>query len=263
MKARFKIAALILAGITALALIFLAAQRVIAVARVQNSVSRGWEIKFESQGRPAALPTWADDATGSFFDWAFGHTKGTSNLQIIHRERFQALFRGPITEIGIYEPHELKADALAFALRQFPSLRRLAIETGISTPIAADWKVLSASLRALPRLEELTLWSGDITDTDLAPLAGHPNLRSVVVEGGPLTSACAQTFATFPRLSKLTISAIIYENGWLTAAERTRFAELLPGVALTLDPPLQNPAAATIEDLDSSPASASAPPDSP
>jgi hypothetical protein len=179
MKARFKTAALILAGITALALIFLAAQRVIAVARVQNSVSRGWEIKFESQGRPAALPAWADDATGSFFDWAFGHTKGTSNLQIIHRERFQALFRGPITEIGIYEPHEFKADALAFALRQFPSLRRLAIETGISTPIAADWKVLSASLRALPRLEELTLWSGDITDTDLAPLAGHPNLRSV------------------------------------------------------------------------------------
>src|SRR5687768_13269425 len=118
---------LMLLGLMILALmVFAMVQRVMAVAAVQNAIERSYEITFDSDGRPQALPPALDRAAEAFFEYAFRETWGATNRHIIHRERFRSLFRGPIREIHVYYPTAFRGD-LGAALARFPQLRNVTV----------------------------------------------------------------------------------------------------------------------------------------
>ena len=216
----------------ALILIFLAAlglllwqpiQQARAVAAVQDSLDRAWEITFGDQDKPIALPDWLDDKTSEVLTRIFRYDP--DNRYSIHRARFRSLFRGPIEFIGIYYPENIRGD-LGATLRRFPHLRRFTFfENEDDFPTEADMTLLCTRLRSLPKLEEIELGGGQLTDAALAQLAGHPGLRTVEISFSQLTPACAATFATMPRLTSLIIGQVIPANpGPLELSEKDKDA---------------------------------------
>jgi hypothetical protein len=87
----------------------------------------------------------------------------------------------------------------------------------------------------LPRLQELELGGEWLTAAAIAPLAGHPQLRSITISYGRLTEGCTKTFASIPHLAELHIGEQIYEGDvWLSPASRTAMRTALPNVDLEL-----------------------------
>ena len=180
-------------------------QRVCAVAAVQNSVQRNYEITFESEDRPASLPALIDSGVNWMLQHLFASTTGSSNLDIIYQERFRAFFRGPIHYISIYEPHAFLSDPGA-ALARFPNLSHVEVDCdGGTSPTESQWSLLCTRLRSLPDLEEVGLGGDYLNDACIAPLAGHPRLRCVTIESGQITVKSLSTFSSMPQLSKLLI----------------------------------------------------------
>ena len=217
--------------------------QVIAVAAVQNSLERGWEINFGSQPVPPGLPAFVDSQVDDLLYQMFANPPGirktqpisTLNRDLIYQERFRAFFRSPIREIDIADPEGFRGD-LGAALARFPGLRRFTIFDNEQTgPTEADWKLLCTRLRALPDLEEVALAGPMITDAALAPLSGHPKITKVEIDYARLTPKSIETFASMPSLRELHIGDIINsEIEWPTPETLEKFKAALPNVKLTL-----------------------------
>lgn len=216
------------------------------IAAVQDSLDRAWEISFwgggEQDRRPRMLPEGVDRFVDSTLQDIFWDTSGygpppayTRNRAEIHHDRFQALFRKPIDEIHIYYPESLRGD-LPAALARFPRLRRFTLyENEPLYPTKVEWTRLCTALRSFPNLEEIELGGAWITDSAIAPLAGHPRLRVVEISGGRLTAKCTETFASMPNLTKLHIEEQMWGgNTWPSAAEQEAMRVALPKVTLKL-----------------------------
>ena len=217
MKARFtkrRIALIALALFLWIA--SLAAWRVLSIAAIQDALERDWEINFNDGLVPRMLPDQVDEAVRSLI-WKltdpeqpprFLEQKGSRDT--IWRERFRALFRGPITEIEIYYPGTLRDD-LGAALARFPSLRRLSIrEAGFSK---SDWSYVFAGLQRLKHLEELDIGGHELRDRTIEPLSKLTNLRKVTIETGSLSTESIETFRHLPNLTELVLAPEIIDDG--------------------------------------------------
>ena len=170
-------------------------ERVTSVAAVQNSLERAWEIDFNAGGCPASLPTVIDDKVYDFLFDRFPDKNGELlNRDIIWHERFRALFRGPIRDIKIYEPDAFRGD-LGVALARFPELQRVSVDgsVGENYPTEANWTLLCTRLRSMTQLKEVELGGTWVTDAAIAPLAGHPSLRIILINNGQLTVGNGQS----------------------------------------------------------------------
>lgn len=236
---------LFLLGFLAL-LIWPAGRRISNIKAVQNAIDRDWEISFDQMGlpfgRPARLPSFLDSRAKAWFDWRYASTGGydgtqpvkTRNRDVVYYERFRALFRGPIEVIDIGYPEGFRGDDLGLALARFPKLRRFCVfENEDTGPSESEWALLCRRLRALPQLEELELAGCWLSDSAIAPLAGHPRLRVVTILEGRLSPGCTKTFAAIPNLSRLHIEGQRYEGDtWLTPAEEKMMRAALPAVTV-------------------------------
>jgi hypothetical protein len=240
-----------LGGIAAILvfLAWLAVDRVLAVAAVQNAVDRDWEISFWDESPsgtdiPIALPRSFDDTAQAWFDKRYANTLGydgtvppkTRNRAVPYFERFRALFRGPMHDIHIYYPESIDGDALGKALARFPSLRNFTVEeTGADRSKEADWKSLCRRLRLMPQLEVVELGGDRLADAAIEGLQGHPRIRSVTIVDGRLTGKCADIFASLPQLKYLHIEGQATESDqWLTPELRAAIIAKLPGVTVEL-----------------------------
>lgn len=243
--------ALLWLGLTAAGLalwvIWAAAERVSAVAAIQDAVRRDWEIAFwemkSGTNRPPGLPAWLDSTTESWFERTWEHTAGysgskspkASNRGSVYHERFRSLFRGPMRDIHIFYPETFRGGALGTALCRFPKLRRVSVVETDAGPTESDWTLLATHLRELPDLETIELCGYTLTDAAIAPLAGHPKLRSIHFNGGRLTMECVKTLASLPSLATLHIEGQQYDgDAWLSVGQKQEMVDALPGVAVEL-----------------------------
>lgn len=214
------------------------------VAAVQDCLNRDWETYFDPQieagtGRPPILPVSIDDAVQGWLNRRYAgnprgldfgrgpeHAKYRDN---VYHERIRALFRGTIREIEIADPEGFRGDPGA-ALKRFPGLRRLTVHDcgNNDGPTAAEWQLLCERLRSLPELEEIDLAGRFIADPSVAPLAGHPALRTIRIRCSSLTPGCAKTFRSIPGL------ATIYLNVWPDPRpeDQARWSAELPGAVI-------------------------------
>jgi hypothetical protein len=202
-------------------------ERVSAVAAVQDSMSRNYEITFGTEDRPRILPAFIDDPVQEALGSIFEATQGAGNKDIVYGERFRSLFRGPVRKIEIWEPHNFTGD-LGAALLRFPRLQRLAVNDCVDTPTEAQWTLFWSRIRSLPELEEIEFDGNNITNASIAPLSGHPRLRKITLDGYHLTAGCVKTLATLPSLTNLTIE----ESGNITPADRKAMVRALPSVEI-------------------------------
>jgi hypothetical protein len=210
-------------------------------------VQRDWEINFFDSAGPTAVPAMLPDKldlmADDLFTRLYGETQGyagsqpakTRNRDSVMMDRFHAFFRGPIEQIDVYYFEKFHGD-LGAALARFPVLRRVTVfDDEEDGPTESEWTLLCTRLRALPQLETLRLGGDYLTNESIAPLAGHPQLRSIIIREGRLTAACAKTFASIPHLSQLHIEQeATGSKTWLSPEGRKAMIAALPHVNLEL-----------------------------
>ena len=214
-------------------------ERVTAVAAVQDSLERAWEIDFNAGGCPASLPAPIDDRLYNFLVDRLPDKEGDVlerylNRNVIWHERLRALFRGPMRSIRIYEPDAFRGD-LGGALARFPELERISVDgsVGENYPTEVDWTLLCTRLRSLTQLKEIELGGTWVTDAAIAPLAGHPRLRTISINIGRLTVDSVRTFRAIPRLTKLHIEGLSGDAKTALSAENQKaMSAALPKVTI-------------------------------
>ena len=246
-KRKTRLCLLVLAAIGLL--LFRPIKKVLAVAAVQNAVQCDWEVEFvDASGipnrKPAMLPQWIDLIAEDLFslmcvvpsDKIATQSPNTFNFPSVHLERFRAPFHDSIQEIRIRSFEAFSGD-LGSEFARFPDLRRVIVEEpGGYLPTESEWTHLCARLRELPHLEEIELGGMWVTDAAIAPLAGHPNLRSIYIKYGRLTDGCTKTFASIPHLSKLKIGFQSDEEGeTLSRQIKAAIRAALPAVEVEFD----------------------------
>jgi hypothetical protein len=223
-------------------------QRVRDLAAVQGAVQRDWEISFgysKGPDKPAFLPACLDSAAHDYIDRILGHTHGydgsqpakTRNRDIVYYDRFRSFFRGSIQDVHVYDFEEFHGD-LGAALSRLRDLRRFTAwaEDSETLPTEAEWTLLCTHLRALPHLEEIEIGGWQITNRAIAPLAGHPRLRSLSIIAGRLSPSSTTTFATLPRLTKLHVGEQLHEGeAWFSAAQQAAITAALPHTEIEID----------------------------
>jgi len=237
---------LLIVATVSLILLCIAIRQMLDVAAVQDAVQRDWEMAFthtsdEKFVRPKLLPKFIDDAADHYLIKRYPDPSDFQNhvsyRYSVYHERFRAMFRGPIREIGIFDPEGFRGD-LGAALLRFPGLRVVEVHD-LNTPIPSEkeWELLCRRLRELPDLETLHLKGQWITDAAIAPLSTHPRLRSIAITWGTangLTPACLKTFASIPNLNELNIVGQNAPDGaWLTAEVQAELATARPGIKIS------------------------------
>jgi hypothetical protein len=235
---RFWICALVFVPL--LLLVINQALKVADLIAVQNTVRRDWEVNYgfyTGPEKPACLPAFIDSAAQGYCERVFAGTRGsdgtgmhpphTRNRDIVYQARFQAFFRGPIREISVYDFEGFDGD-LGAALLRMSSLRRVELYSTEGTE--SEWALVCTRLRALPHLEELEIGGRQLTDGAIAPLAGHPRLRRLIINEGPLTVASTRTFTSLPHLNYLVLGEIFTE---LSPEEKAAMSAALPKVQIT------------------------------
>ena len=216
--------------------IYMAGERVAAIAAIQNSVERNYEMNFYGPGmnskhRPRFLPAFIDSHVSDWLDSRYEKTTGSTNLDLVYDNRFISLFAGPIRGIFIMEPDHITGD-LGAALLRLPSLQQLIIRADGDIPTEAEWTRLCTRLRLLPELEDLEIDGDSITDATIAKLAGHPRLRTIHFESSQLTPGSLKTLMSFPNLRDLTILT----SSHFTPEDVKAFKAALPSVKIEIDP---------------------------
>jgi hypothetical protein len=201
-------------------------RQALAVAEVQRCAGHGAKVAFESRDftgakgtLPSRLPASVDSALKQMLT---KHFKISSAEMRVLEQRFFSLFSDSIEVISVENP---ESDALGAALVRFPQLRSVVIAEW-KRGMRADWSKLCAGLRQCRRLEQVAFSSPNLTDSGIAPLAGHPTLQVVIV-GGHLTPACIETFKSMPSLRELTFNSVGHH---LLDAERVAIKVALPSV---------------------------------
>jgi hypothetical protein len=201
-------------------------RQALAVAEVQRCAGPGARVSFHSRDftgakgtLPSRLPASVDSA---FKEVLTKHLKISPGKMAVYEQRFFSLFSDSIESITLGLP---ESDALGAALERFPQLRSVRIAEG-RPAIRGDWAKLCAGLRQCRRLEEVHLSGPNLTDSAIAPLAGHPTLQSVDL-GGHLTPASIETFRSMPALTELTFFSVGHH---LLEAERIAIKVALPSV---------------------------------
>jgi hypothetical protein len=120
---------------------------------------------------------------------------------------------------------------LAQPLSRFPDLRFMRIEDLGDRVTSADWKQICAALRTLPKLEIVVLQGPKIVDDSVAPLAGHPSVSIVKIDGGRITLKSIPTFSAMPALKELAIEELLR----FTPEERNAVKSALPHVTVILN----------------------------
>jgi hypothetical protein len=209
------------------------------VAGVQNTLVRNWEIRFDKDGKPDAMPKILDDEVVELLGTADSKWMGEVRWEV-YRERVRALFRGRIEEMIIYEHNGFRGD-LGASLLHFPELKKLTVfELGEQMPLEEELKLLCLRLRELTGLEELELAGDQLSSDALTPLAGHPKLRRIrLSDSNRLTTDVLETLKTLPALKYVEIEDIWGpdEEMWKSPQLHARLREALPGVMLTLPLP--------------------------
>jgi hypothetical protein len=207
-------------------------QRYYAVAAVQSTLKRNWEIRwvsFDVDERPALLPEAIDDAARRLFN----RMDESGRRAPLMQDRFRVLFGGSVTDVHIYAPDDITGD-LGAALLRFPKLQRVTVcENYDDFPTEASFKLLCTRLRELPRLVELSL-DGQVTTASLAPLAGHPTLQKLKLPYSQITPDIAQVLVRMPSLKELEIGDVRGESkSWESPELQARIRGDLPGVTVT------------------------------
>ena len=184
------------------------------VDRVRSTVVRSAEMSFARHEAPGRLRVFYRELLPKF--------------ELLHSETFNVAFN-PVTDFNVFYFEDFNGDLGAELLR-FRGLRRIAVEE-LSKPVPNErqWRKLCTALRSMENLEELELAGNELTDDALAPLRGHPHLKSVWLPVAHVTGECANIFATMPCLKFLEIDNTIYSgDAWLTEDEKKEFQKRLP-----------------------------------
>ena len=212
-------------------------QRMLAVAALQNTLERAWDSSFNNGERPDLLPEWLETKVRSSLTERFSEPSAVTsstptyayNRDVLFRERFRILFRGPIHTIEVWYPQAFRGD-LGASLQAFPSLRRFKVYENDLLPTEDQWNTLCQRLRHLENLQQIELGGAQLTDAAISQLAHHPNLQTVAITYGALTPASAATFASLPRLTSLRLKDQ-GRNG-LSPEDQQKIREALPKVQI-------------------------------
>lgn len=194
-----------------------------AVAQLQRSVERGWEVYVHDTPGSYTTPDWIAFPTSRIIEWATTNRK--DNLGDILYQRTLSLFEGPIREIEIIDPHAFHGDP-GSALLRFPRVEHVVFyQSDPTLPAEAEYQRFCQGLRQLPKLERLDLTGGELTDEAIAPLAGHPAVRELTLGKGSITPEAADTLVTMPKLE----TVVMHADHWSTQ-QRSEFSARLPKV---------------------------------
>ncbi|MEM9478188.1 MAG: hypothetical protein AAGA58_00855 [Verrucomicrobiota bacterium] len=178
-----------------------------AVAAVQNSMERNYEIVFNEWGKPNRLPEPFDEAMQKWADSKYGHTHGSTNIDVLHLERMRSLFRGRMEKIQIKYPYTIE-EPLGEALARFP-LKEFSIRAGENPSHNA--KEVDALFRGLGKIESLEkieiFWVGfgKLTPTQIEPLIRCASLHTLKLDGVTIDKASADALAKLSQLKVLEI----------------------------------------------------------
>jgi hypothetical protein len=192
----------ILIAVILVGLLVIAANRWFAIAAIQNSLQRDWEIQING-GKPRALPDSLDSGVSWILDQAFADTVGERNRNEVIHERFTSLFQGRIHSLDIYNPYvfDEKLSNSIGRLGELESLEVVEPEDLYPIPKPAVTKLLE-SIRGLPKLKKLEIGTTWLHDEDLAILRGHPKLEILILNDCPITTKSFDTFVSLPQLKK-------------------------------------------------------------
>ena len=168
------------------------------LAALQASLGAGGEVSFDQHKPLRFLPKFAESWT-RFLRVRMKHSVAADN----RFQCFRSLFDGPMEQL-LMRVNEVNDDTVT-NLGHFPQAKRITASFGDRVTEEGVMK-LCTGLRALPRLEHIQFYGKKaITDKSIAPLAGHPQIRSIYFLDNSLTPQCTATFATLPHLSELYI----------------------------------------------------------
>jgi hypothetical protein len=209
MKRRFSITtALVLVALAVLAaLAWPRVRQTLAIAALQEAFP-GATIGYVLDEADYRNPGPVARTLRSGVTWAYTKVTGSTSTWDPLRVRLDSLFWRHISGITVRYPRGMHGNAVE-VLQRFPNLTSFQLE---DSNRVADWEELCRGIRRMHQLTHLDLASSAfvgkhpavLTDASLAPLAGHPNLRMLVLHYGyGITPASADVLATLPRLETL------------------------------------------------------------
>jgi hypothetical protein len=208
-------------------------QQAISVAALQDAVPRS-ALSFGHGWSPKLPPPWLDARATEAIEWYFSDARGyTLADRERHTERFQSLFWSPIETIDIKPITSLHGDA-GSPLAWFPRLLRMKVLDHKQNLTELDWIRICHGLGRSDSVQEITLAGEALTDFAISHLTGQPSLQVIAVSHSVVTSECAATFASLPRLKTLILGAPKRRHGrnGFTFKEKDEIAARLPSVEL-------------------------------
>jgi hypothetical protein len=141
---------------------------------------------------------------------------GHSGIPNTSRPLYECLIGNSVSAVVLSEVEP--TGRMAELAMEFPRLKSASImekHDGAHAP-EVEWATVIHTVSTVRGLEHLSLYGREITDAALAPLAAHPNLRSIVLNSDRLTPACLTTIATFPQLRALYLEHLVHatEADW-------------------------------------------------
>ncbi|RBP44645.1 hypothetical protein DES53_104467 [Roseimicrobium gellanilyticum] len=238
LKARWVVLAVVVACVAGLAPFI---REIYLAAAIQNAIARNVEITLNDTSYES-VPKVLDEVIQKSVEWYGEWTHASSNQRELYYYRITTPFRaGRLRNLGIYDPKNFD-ERLGDVIRRCRGLQSVEVLDwggwgSPPTPPESSWRSLCEALRTLPRLHTLGIGSEELTDAALAPLAGHPTLRTITMERVPMsiTPESARTFASIPHLKELILGepSRTTEEVW-TEAAIARFRAALPGVSVTI-----------------------------
>lgn len=206
--------ALVAILVIVLVLGFRMADRYSDVAALQESMTRNYEITFNSWGKPALLPEFIDQFAKKQIDRKHGATHGTTNLDALTIERFRSMFRGSIWSIEINYPEGFRR-GVGDAVAEFPILETLVINDGGTDANSYDDVAVAelfgaiAELGALESLQLNGIW---VTSERLTTIGALAELRRLTIGDCDLTLACFEWIRSLPKLESLDLSSAFLDT---------------------------------------------------
>jgi hypothetical protein len=215
--------------------LFLAAQRWLAIGALQEAMDGDSVMFLEPVHRAAQMPEFVEKALSWVLERRLAPSAGAERQRVIENQngrylsRLEGMFFEPVRGMEIRRDDGFH-EGLGKALARFPHLRELLIRTdadptrtGLPKPGA-----VRELMSALPRLKELTnlhLKGGWLGDAELAELRAMPQLEFLRLDDCQVSSASFATFEALPKLKSLEL------NGTrITQGDATRLKNLLPNV---------------------------------
>lgn len=200
------------------------------VAAIQNALPRNWEVSFNVDARPRFMPVFLDDLAARLLSKVYAAEQGKRNTDVVYRERFRSLFRGPIRSVDIYYPDGFD-ERLANAISHMPQLERFGLNEHSGTiPTEEDWDVVLRSVGQLPKLKELEISGDTLTTQAVHRLKGARKLQKLYIEGC-LDGTCLEGLENLHELRELEVVSSENEDGKEYGFSQASLAIFLPALA--------------------------------